>query len=203
MTALYILGGLAALIVVLLMGDITLRVGYDGEFTLCVGYLFLHFRVLPAKPKKQKKPKKKKAAEPPSAEPKPKTKPDLSFDDILAALGMLLRTLGKIAGKTRVRPCRLWISVASGDAAATALTYGKVCAGLGALNSLLKELLGSVKSDFRVGWDYTRDKIEVRANIVIRIRLLWIVKNGISLIWHLLIGSEAPLNGLIQPKSEE
>ena len=197
MIVLYILGGLLALILLLLLCDIVIRIDYRDGFKLSVHYAFLRFRLVPSKQPAAKKQKKKAAQKPQQiAQPKKKTKLDVSIGEIVDIVARIFKTLGEIAGKTRVRPCKVAISVASPDAATTALNYGKICAALGGLQALMKENLGYVAPDFRVGWDYTTEKTTVRCKIAVRIRMIRVVKSGMTLIVGLLMGEEAPLKSL-------
>lgn len=203
MIALYILGGLAVLTALLLFCDVTVRVDYRETFRLAVGYLFLRFQLVPEAPKKPRK-KKKAAEKTAGAAPEKKSgkKMNISLGDIVKILREVLAALGRLTGKARVRPCRLWILVASGDAAQTALNYGRYCAGVAALNAVLREAVGDVRPDFRVGWDYTHEKTQIQAQITVRIRLFWIVGNAVRLLWNLFVGDDAALRGLISPERD-
>lgn len=67
MTALYIVGGIAAFIAFLLACPVTLRAAFRDEFSARAGYLFFHYTIAPrpprkkeAKPQKEEKPEKSK-----------------------------------------------------------------------------------------------------------------------------------------------
>ena len=54
MTALYIILGILAFIILLLMIPLKIDLEYDDEVRLKVGYLFLKYTILPQQPKKEK-----------------------------------------------------------------------------------------------------------------------------------------------------
>lgn len=196
MIVLYILGGLLALVLILLLCDIVIRIDYRDGFRLSVRYAFLRFQLVPSKQPAAKKRKKTSETPPQPKQPKKKSKLDVSVGEIVDIVGRIFQTLGEIVGKTRVRPCKVDISVASPDAATTALNYGRICAALGGLQALMKEKLGYCAPDFRVGWDYTTEKTTVRCKIAVRIRMIRVVKSGVTLIVGLLLGEDAPLKSL-------
>ena len=63
MTAIYIILGIIAFIILLLICPIKIFLVYDGELRLKVGYLFLRFTVLPKKEKPDDKPETKKKSQ--------------------------------------------------------------------------------------------------------------------------------------------
>ena len=58
MTALYIILGIIAFILLLLFLPLRIKTEYDNEIRLKIGYAFLNFTIMPQKPKKTGKPKK-------------------------------------------------------------------------------------------------------------------------------------------------
>ena len=67
--------------------------------------------------------------------------------------------------------------VAEEDAAETALAYGRYCAMLGALESLLRANFSKVKTDFGVKWDFEPQSTGTQFDLklVLKIRLFRIV----------------------------
>lgn len=143
MTALYIILGIIAFF--FLLFSIPLHVSFDyREYVyLSVRWLFVKIKILPIeekekKPKKEKNPKKEK----PPKEEKPKEKPS-GENPILAMVkakgfdGMMeiIRNLGKALGGMFKRIFKAFtvenfdinITVGKGDAAKTAVEYGKTC----------------------------------------------------------------------------
>ena len=82
MTALYIILGIIAFIILLLSIKVMITVHYDEELTVSLSWLFLKFDLLPMKEKNPKKEKKKKEKEPEKTDekiPEPKKKKDNMF----------------------------------------------------------------------------------------------------------------------------
>lgn len=82
MTALYIILGIIAFIILLLSIKVMITVHYDEELTVSLSWLFLKFDLLPMKEKHPKKEKKKKEKEPKKTDekiPEPKKKKDNMF----------------------------------------------------------------------------------------------------------------------------
>ncbi len=104
-----------------------------------------------------------------------KGKVDFGLDVAKGVLGPLVR---RFAGRLRVDIYNLVITVATGDAAKTAQTYGLCCIAVADLFELLSHTkLLTYKNDCRVQVipDFVSDKIEIDLKIVARIRL-----------WHIL-----------------
>lgn len=144
MTALYIILGIIAFIVLLLSIKVMITVHYDEELTVSLSWLFLKFDLLPMKEKHPKKEKKKKEKKPKKTDekiPEPKKKKDNMFvrfyhnqgvsgvvqllKDAAAALGGMFRRIGRAF---LFEELYVSLTVGSGDAADTAVKYGKVCA---------------------------------------------------------------------------
>ena len=150
MIALYIILGIIAAIVLLFCVKISVELRYEDDFEVSVHVLGLRFRLLPAKEKKPKKPKKEKPEKPKKEKPeeekpqedKPKGESfvmrfyhEQGFDgtmqflaDVLSALNTLLGDLFKRSFVLEKLMLRLRVS--KGDAAETALAFGKTCAAV-------------------------------------------------------------------------
>ena len=127
MIALYIIGGLIALIALLLLCSVSLTVKYEGDLlTVRVGYLFLRFRLLPQKEKRKKQLSEKKTAT--AAKTKKKKTNAVSdvfssFESTVSVIKLLLNELADVLKKMRVT--RLVIDAKiGGDAAVSAITTG-------------------------------------------------------------------------------
>ena len=148
MIALYIILGIIAFFVLLLSIRAKIHIEYKsgGDFILDASWAFLKFRILPAskKEKKPKKPKPEKPKEEPKeeepAEEKPKEKKDnpvrifyenerlAGFADLAQRFFDLLYRFGIRMGKCFIfDEAFLDLGVTGGDAAETALKYGKYC----------------------------------------------------------------------------
>ena len=153
MTALYIVLGILLFFVLLFLIRIQVFFEYTDDVRLMVKVLFVKIPILPPKekPKKQKKEKKKK---PKKKKPEPKPAPEAEdkkkeekkqsylskLKDKKGVTGIisLFKELAKIAGGllkgifSRIVITKLVVGIAlkSGDAASTALAYGKLCSAI-------------------------------------------------------------------------
>lgn len=173
MWALYVFGGLALLITALLISDVCVHITYDHEFIIKAGLWRANHILFPEELKKPGKKKKKGKEEPKQEEPEEEEKPDLQ--GLAVKLRELFRLLREAFERARLKPCKIHIVAAAGDAAKTAILYGTCCAGLTAVQAALNELFGRYESDFSVLWDYEGKKTSVEADLKIRIRVIWIL----------------------------
>ena len=139
---------------------------------------------LPKKKVKPKKPKKPKEKKPKEKKPKKdkkmpkKPKPVLVGIDILKMLEMLRNVLGAIFLKLwryfRVRVKNFHITVASEDAAMTAMMYGAVCGYGDAILTILEKALDfKIEKGARVGadCDYLSDEMKMDIEVDISISI--------------------------------
>ena len=170
MTFLYILLGIIAFFVIILSIPFHITVGYDEKIHLSIRYLFIKLDLLPvkSKPKKEKAPKEEKAKEekPPKDDTPKAKKPNPllemvkanGYDGMITVLSNLVRILkiygGKIFKSIVFDEIYLYISVATGDAASTAIKYGQTCQkvyplmGFICSNNIVKKYDIDVDSDF-------------------------------------------------------
>lgn len=143
MTALYIIGGIIAFFVLVLSIRINICGDYTDDFFLSVSWLFLKFTVFPwkKKDKPKKEPKKKKTPEEAPEDKKEGEKKDnifltfyknKGFDGVIELINNAAFALGRMLNSFRkhlvLRELFLNMTVSvSGDAAATAIQYGRVC----------------------------------------------------------------------------
>lgn len=164
-----VLFGIIALIVLILSIPVKVSLGYDDKISLSIKYLFIKLDVLPTdpnKPKKEKAPKEKKE-EPPKDETAPKEKkPNPIMEmvkangydgmmEILGNLGRILKKFGSSLLKSIVfDDAYIYIIVGTGDAASTAIKYGKACQKVYPLmgficnNNIVKHYDVNVEPDF-------------------------------------------------------
>ena len=169
-----ILAGIILLIVSILSIPVHVSFSYEDKIFLSVRYLFLKFRILPQGEKKEKKPKKeKKKKEKPAEEPKEETPKEKKPNPLLNMVkangydGMMevLRNLGSVLARYGSQLFKsvifdefdIYVVVGKGDAAATAIEYGKACqrvyplAGFLCSNNVVHKYDVSVESDFLAG----------------------------------------------------
>ncbi len=142
---LIILAVILLIIDFLIFCPISIKLEYDNELRLKIGYLFPLFRILPPKPQKikpeKKKKEKKKAGKTDKSEETEKKKnpiSDLVHSHGLSGLIELIKALAKIALEavnkitehTVISKMQLNLQVATDDAAQTAITYGNACSAI-------------------------------------------------------------------------
>lgn len=141
-----VLAGIILFFVSILSVPVHVSFTYTDKIYLTVRYLFLKINILPLGEKKPKKKKTKKEPKP-KKEPKEKTKEEKpkekkpnpilemvkanGYDGMMLVLGNLAKVLGKYGVgfiKSFVfNEIEVYITVGTGDAASTAIKYGKAC----------------------------------------------------------------------------
>lgn len=148
MLALYIILGIIAFFVAVLSIPVVLDLEYSDSVRCSVSWLFLKFQLYPLPEKKEKKPKEEKPKEEKPEEPKKEEKPkpkkenflktfynNQGLSGVLELLNNCVAALKRFSVKLIKRAIifkkfHLEIHITEGDAAATALKYGKTCAAL-------------------------------------------------------------------------
>ena len=159
MTALYIILGIIALIVILFSIKVSVTAEYADSFSLDVQWLFIKLHIFPQteeqkakregkKSKKEEKKKKKPEKEKPEEEKKEENKPSepkknifkefyenqgfgATVELIQTAAAQLGGFMGSIYRAFVIENLRLFLKVSSGDdAAQNAIKYGKVCSAV-------------------------------------------------------------------------
>lgn len=215
MIALYIIAAVVGVFALLLWWRAGVIFAFDGEnIELTVRYGPFRIRIMPKKPKKIKlsdysykkthKKKKKKKEEP---EPKKKTKAKKKKKteptegeaekkeggiNVLGLLldlrGAILDVLKRFPKKLRLVIYRLRITVATDNAASTAITYGEVTQGVGAALTLAQ-----AKADVRVkddavmiAYDFLSDKITADVKLSLSIRVGSVVYIGLRFVFNFI-----------------
>lgn len=154
--ALIAVAALAAILAIPVRAIVLWRNGSLPQVTVC--WLFLSFRVYPQKekPKGQKKPKKARKA----PKKKPKMRPSKEPEEFAGQLAVLVDLLAAVKGAGGfllrhfcLHKVRLDIIVAKGDAARTAIAYGRV-------NGLVYGAYAAAKNFLRIG----NPEISIRPN---------------------------------------
>ena len=162
---------------------------FEEEFSLRIGFLFFHYRVLPRPQKKKKKKEQKKKEKPARVGRFSKIK-ELAlqkgfsgFLKLLQALSQVaLQSAKKIFSHTTVRLLWLNLTVGGEDAAQTAVRYGEIC---GLVSSSLTALLSAVKYrerdvKVRVAPDFQNEKSSVKFRARLKIKLLFLLTAVLS-----------------------
>lgn len=194
--------GIILLIVLILSIPVKVSLGFDDKIRLSVKYLFLKFDILPAGSKKEKSDKPPKEPKPPkekTEQPRVEKKPNPivemvkanGFDGMMVVIKNLGEVLGVYGGKlfksVVFDEITVHISVGTGDSAATAIKYGKICQkvypvmGFICANNLVRKydivvepdfLANKTEGDFYCDMNVTIRKI-INATIGLAVRLVF------------------------------
>lgn len=177
---LIILAVIFLIIDILIFCPVSVKLVYNGELKLRAGYLFPVFRILPAKPRKQKpeKKKKKKEKEKPAEEEKKNPIGDLIKKDGLSGLIDLLKAIAKIATEavrkitdhTVISRMDLKLYIATEDAAKTAVTYGYACSAVFPLISVIENRVRKCNHTELIMPVFTEEK--TKAELVMKVRIV-------------------------------
>ena len=177
------IGWLIALVVflLLLLLKVGVRILWDSESLLLkIRVGLLRFSLSSEKKSKKKKTKKKKQEKKPEQTAQPqgvKQKKEQkgmspSLKSWLIALlerrGELLSMIGKVLTSPTLDILRLHIAVGGGD---PEMTYGKICAGMGAGLPLLYNTFRVKKDDIQVVCRYDLSKVVIMAEVEATIRI--------------------------------
>lgn len=208
MTALYIILGVVLFFVAVLSIPVVLDMEYGDVFKLRVSWLFVKFNILPKdeskkKPKKEKKPKDEK----PQAEKAPtetsvtdapkKDNPIKIFYEDQGVLGIieLINNVASYLGKFSkgflksiyIKKLRIRIWVTEGDAAQTAIKYGKFC-------QMIYPPLGFICSschvkdyDVNIWAEYCGDKTKGEFETKVALIPRSVINAGIAFVFRLVV----------------
>lgn len=202
MTFLYILLGIIAFFVVILSIPFHVTVRYDDKVYLSIRYLFIKLDLLPLKPKakKEKPPKEKKPKEEVKDDTPKEKKPNPilemvkanGYDGMMTVLSNLMRILkiygGKLFKSVIFNEIYLYISVATGDAASTAIKYGQTCQkvypimGFICSNNIVK------KYDIDVDTDFLANKTQGEFLFDLQLCIRKILNASIAMVVRLVFG---------------
>lgn len=201
MVALYIIGGVLLLIVLLCLLPVGIRIKYDNEFYLYAGVGFIKVRLIPAKQKKirisdyserklerqrkrqQKKDAKKEKKRSAAKETKEKKDSVLTarlknFDtapDMIEQLyDMLSLVSDKFAKRLTVKFFQLDAVIGTDNAAKTAIIYGGACSLAGCISAFLDQHMNLKKrneASIRIAPDFLSEKTTVYADVSMTVRV--------------------------------
>lgn len=192
-----------ALIIIVLSIPLKVSLGYDDKISLSIKYLFVKLNLLPTdpdKPKKEKKPKEEKKDEPPKEEAPKEKKPNPIMDmvkangfdgmmEILGNLGRILKIFGgKLLKSVVFDEAYINISVGTGDAASTAIKYGKTCQKVYPLMGFLCNNNVVRHYDVNVDADFLSNNTEGEFFFEMNICLRKIINSAIGLVLRLIFG---------------
>ena len=208
MTALYIILGIIALIVILCSVKVKITAEYGEAFSLDVKWLFVKAHIFPqteeqkAKKaaKKEKKKKKKPKKEKPKKEEKPSEPKSNIFKDFyenqgFAATVELIQTaasqlggfLGSVYRAFVIENLRLLLIVSSGDdAARNAIKYGKVCSAVYPSMGFICSNMKVKKQDVKVISDFISQENRAEFELALSVRPIKLTNAVVVLAFRLL-----------------
>lgn len=168
-----VLAGIILFFVLILSVPIHVNMSYRDKVYLKIRYGFISLNILPLGPKKPKKPKEKKPKEEKpeeekeEKEEKPKEKKPNpivemakanGYDGMMEVLGnlgsVLMKYGGKLTRSIKFNDIEIYATIGTGDAASTAIEYGKACekifplAGFICANNKVKRYDIDISPDF-------------------------------------------------------
>ena len=182
MIPLIIVLSVLAFIVLLLLIPISVHIKYDGDFF--VKLKIAGIKALGLEPKEdinnpspdtESDKKAKKQTEKAFEKLKKKHGFAGAVKEIFVFLKAVLERLKRSFKHIAIRRICLDIKVASGDAAATAIEYGAVCAAVYPVLTLLDSIANVKMKSINVMADFNSDKSDFGFSVIIRARILFLI----------------------------
>lgn len=194
---------IVAFFVIVLSIPLKVNLGYDDKISLDIRYLFIKLKILPTdpnKPKKEKAPKEKKTDEPKKEEdaaPKEKKPNPIlemvkanGFDGMMEVLGNLGNVLkifgGKLFRSIVFNKVNVNVTVGTGDAASTALKYGKTCQKIYPIMGFLCSNNVVKHHDINISADFLANNTSGNFCLEMNICLRKIINSAIGLVVRLI-----------------
>lgn len=173
MTALYIIFTVLAVLLLLLLLPIRIYLSYDGSVCAFLSVFGIRFPLYPRKKRKGKTKKaarkKKKSASPPTHKEQEKAKSGVSryLKNFRFFLTLIQKIQKKLRGAFKIEILRMRATVATGDAASTAILYGVVSQGFSYVLALADTFLKTKYSpeNIYLAPDYTAEKTDFKIKI--------------------------------------
>ena len=194
MTALWIIGGIVLLIVLLMMISVTVYVKIDETVRIKVGALGIRFTVFPASRKKEippktKKRKKEKPAKPQKPMPEKKANERSLGDTISFAVSLLqaiVPSAVKLVRKIRITRMRIFLSVGAEDADTAAVRYGQTCMGLYSLLACVDKTMTLKVEDVSVTQGFVTGGTQYDISFSAQLRIGSAVFSALSILFKLV-----------------
>ncbi len=210
MTALYIILAILAALLLLLLLPVRIYLFYDGK--VCAFLSVFGFRV-PLYPRKKKskaaKRKRKKKKSLPHSTQKEKTGTKKNFSYYTKNFRLFLRILGKVQKKLRgafkIEILSMRATVATGDAASTAILYGVISQGFSYVLALADTFWRTKYSprNIYLAPDYTAEKTEFKIKIRLSSNLFYLIGAGMHTILTFLKEKTKSKNTVETEKNED
>ncbi len=196
MTALYILGGIALFILLVLLLPLRVHLEYNADgFFLKLRLLFVTLVAVPGAEKGEKKLRAEK-----KKEKEPKEKQGGLVKTLFAMWPDILRAAGKLLRGLRIPRLKVWYLAASEDAAAAALQFGRMNAAMGAVTALLENVFRIGKTDYRLDISFEKSQAEVYIEGWISIQIWRLVGIAFGLLFAMVRHSPAPVKKEVSEK---
>jgi len=178
--------GLLLFLLFLLLLPVHTRVRFDGVLQVWAGLGPVSLRIFPLKERNKKE--KTQAAEPQKNEKEKPKKPKkkLTWEIICDFIRLGVEALGTMRRRLVIQNLTCHFVVANGDAASTALLYGRVAASVSAIYPVLERNLRIKKTDIAVDADFEGEKTNVLADVTLAVCPLRLILACIILLIHFL-----------------
>ena len=185
------------IILFILFCPFSLKLVYQDEVSLKIGYIFPIIKILPKKPKKEKKSEKEKKTsdkksedsekeEKSSGEKKKKSKNPVweftkknGLDGLIELLkeivGIVVRLVDTIRRHITVSKLRLDLLITGNDPADTAMKYGYACSAIYPLLSILDQHVRIKKHDVYIDAGFNAQKTQIRFILKARIMPIFVI----------------------------
>ncbi len=196
MIALIVLGVIVAILLCILFLPITVDLAFDGKMMLKIKYLGI--TLFDNKKSKTKPKQKKEKVKTASKDNAPQKKDNFIkrtykqkgllgtisyFSDILA---IVFKRLWRVVKRFKFRRFKLDIIVATPDAANTAIQYGKICAAVYPVISLLHTITDMKSEEINIKTDFEKTRPEFKASILVKTQGLYWLVAAIGILKHYL-----------------
>ncbi len=190
------MAGIILLILLLLLLKVKIRVKFDGELAVWAQVLFIKIKLFPRPKKKKKpkkikeKPKKQKKKQEKKSESEAAPKPKVPILDMIKVITDVVKLFFKrFAKHFHIKIAKVNITVATGDAASTAILYGAVSSAV----AILVETLNSVtnldklkKAEISVTPSYVEEKLSADIDLTFSLRVIGVLDMGLRSLFRFL-----------------
>lgn len=158
MTGFYIAAGILAFLALLLFVKIKVRIkGVNTVWSIYIGILIFRYTIYPRPPKKGKSVERIKE--------KPREKPDNK--NIKRVIGVILEDPERYLRAVTVDKLKILLKIATGNAAETALYYGKAAAAVGIILPFADKVFIIKRQKIDINADFESSKPEIKGDIII------------------------------------
>ena len=185
MIALYIIGGILLLLVIVALIPVKVFFTTDDGKHLLIRVLCFKWGILPIEEKKPSEKAKAKA----ESHPKKLIGKNGTFNNIgelLALIKVLLRKVFWIAKKIRINKMEALITIGEADAAETAIQYGKACALVYPAFGMLGSFTDISNAKVEVISDFDSGESDLSFEAEISARVFYVFIAAVSVLWQLV-----------------